>query len=84
MALVVTHIAAPALVAWKEPIERRVLGAKDMRGVVIVSGVAYGDGGGGMLRGEARGEQAGQRARGSGDEEAREIGAVDGALDRGA
>ena len=39
---------APALVAWKEPIERRVLGAKDMRGVVIVSSVAYGDGGGGM------------------------------------
>ena len=39
---------APALVAWKEPIERRLLGAKDMRGVVIVSGVAYGDGGGGI------------------------------------
>ena len=34
--------------AWKEPIERRVLGAGDMRGVVIVSGVAYGDGGGGI------------------------------------
>ena len=39
---------APALVAWKEPIERRVLRAKDMRGVVVVSGVAYGDGGGGI------------------------------------
>jgi nucleoside-diphosphate-sugar epimerase len=39
---------APALVAWKEPIEQRVLGASDMRGVVIVSGTAYGDGGGGM------------------------------------
>jgi nucleoside-diphosphate-sugar epimerase len=39
---------APALVAWKEPIERRVLGAKDLRGVVVVSGVAYGDGGGGI------------------------------------
>jgi nucleoside-diphosphate-sugar epimerase len=38
----------PALVAWKEPIERRVLAAKDMRSVVIVSGVAYGDGGGGI------------------------------------
>jgi hypothetical protein len=36
----------PALVAWKEPIERRVLGAKDMRGVVVVSSLAYGDGGG--------------------------------------
>src|SRR3954451_3601040 len=39
--------APPALVAWREPIERRVLGAQSMRGVVIVSGVAYGDGGGG-------------------------------------
>jgi nucleoside-diphosphate-sugar epimerase len=38
----------PALVAWKEPIERRVLGAAGMRGVVIVSGTAYGDGGGGI------------------------------------
>ena len=41
-------VHAPALVAWKEPIERRVLGAEDMRGVVVVSGVAYGDGGGGI------------------------------------
>ncbi len=39
---------APALVAWKEPIERRVLGAKDMRGVVVVASLAYGDGGGGI------------------------------------
>jgi nucleoside-diphosphate-sugar epimerase len=39
---------APALVSWKEPIERRVLGAGDMRGVVIVSSTAYGDGGGGI------------------------------------
>ncbi len=39
---------APALVSWKEPIERRVRDAKGMRGVVIVSGVAYGDGGGGI------------------------------------
>jgi nucleoside-diphosphate-sugar epimerase len=39
---------APALVAWKEPIERRVLAVKDMRGVVVVSSVAYGDGGGGI------------------------------------
>ena len=38
----------PALVAWKEPIERRVLDAPDMRGVVVVSGTAYGDGGGGI------------------------------------
>ncbi len=39
---------APPLVAWKEPIESRVLGAKGMRGTVIVSGTAYGDGGGGI------------------------------------
>jgi nucleoside-diphosphate-sugar epimerase len=39
---------APAMVAWKEPIERRVLDAVGMRGVVIVSSVAYGDGGGGI------------------------------------
>jgi nucleoside-diphosphate-sugar epimerase len=38
----------PAMVAWKEPIERRVLDADGMRGVVIVSGAAYGDGGGGV------------------------------------
>jgi nucleoside-diphosphate-sugar epimerase len=38
----------PPLVAWKEPIERRILGAAGMRGVVIVSGTAYGDGGGGI------------------------------------
>ncbi|MGO9488462.1 MAG: NAD-dependent epimerase/dehydratase family protein [Solirubrobacteraceae bacterium] len=41
-------IDSPPLVAWKEPIERRVLAAPDMRGVVIVSGTAYGDGGGGI------------------------------------
>jgi nucleoside-diphosphate-sugar epimerase len=39
---------APAMVAWKEPIERRVLGTSGMRGVVVVSSVAYGDGGGGI------------------------------------
>jgi nucleoside-diphosphate-sugar epimerase len=39
---------APAMVSWKEPIERRVLDATGMRPVVIVSSVAYGDGGGGL------------------------------------
>jgi nucleoside-diphosphate-sugar epimerase len=39
---------APVLVAWKEPIERRVLGATGMRGIVITSSTAYGDGGGGV------------------------------------
>ena len=47
---------APPLVAWKEPIERRVLGADGLRGVVIVSSLAYGDGGGvpGVLLGSPR------------------------------
>jgi nucleoside-diphosphate-sugar epimerase len=40
--------AAPAMVSWKEPIERRVLAAQGMRGVVPISSVAYGDGGGGI------------------------------------
>lgn len=39
---------APAMVAWKLPIEQRVLEAEGMRGVVIVSSVAYGDGSGGI------------------------------------
>jgi nucleoside-diphosphate-sugar epimerase len=39
---------APAMVAWKEPIDGRVLDASGMRGVVIVPAVAYGDGGGGI------------------------------------
>ena len=39
---------APPMVAWKPPIEDRVLDAKQMRGVVVVAGVAYGDGGGGI------------------------------------
>jgi nucleoside-diphosphate-sugar epimerase len=41
-------IDAPPLVAWKEPIESRVLAAADVRGVVIVSSTAYGDGAGGI------------------------------------
>jgi len=39
---------APAMVSWRAPIEQRVLAASGMRGVVIVSSVAYGDGGGGV------------------------------------
>jgi nucleoside-diphosphate-sugar epimerase len=39
---------SPALVAWKESLQRRVLDARDMRGVVLVAGAAYGDGGGGI------------------------------------
>jgi nucleoside-diphosphate-sugar epimerase len=41
-------IKAPPMVAWKEPIERRVLDTAGMRGVVVVSSVVYGDGGGGI------------------------------------
>jgi nucleoside-diphosphate-sugar epimerase len=40
--------SAPAMVAWKEPINQRVLDAPGMRGVVIESSTAYGDGGGGI------------------------------------
>jgi nucleoside-diphosphate-sugar epimerase len=50
-------IEAPAMVAWKEPIERRVLDAAGMRGVVVISSVVYGDGGGavpGVLLGSPR------------------------------
>ncbi len=39
---------APALVSWKEPVQRRLLGADGMRAVVVVAGAAYGDGGGGV------------------------------------
>jgi nucleoside-diphosphate-sugar epimerase len=47
----------PPIVAWKPPIDDRVLDAKQMRGVVVVAGVAYGDGGGavpGVLLGSPR------------------------------
>ncbi|MGH2974498.1 MAG: NAD-dependent epimerase/dehydratase family protein [Solirubrobacterales bacterium] len=40
--------SSPALVAWKGPINQRVLDAPGMRGVVIESSTAYGDGGGGI------------------------------------
>jgi nucleoside-diphosphate-sugar epimerase len=43
-------IEAPPFVSWKEPIEQRILGATGMRGAVIVSSTAYGDGGGGIPR----------------------------------
>ena len=47
---------APALVSWKQAIERRVLEATGTRGVVIVSSIAYGGGGGipGLLLGSPR------------------------------
>jgi nucleoside-diphosphate-sugar epimerase len=48
---------APAIMAWREPIERQILDTPDMRGVVVVSGTAYGDGGGsvpGLVLGSPR------------------------------
>jgi nucleoside-diphosphate-sugar epimerase len=48
---------APAMVAWKEPVERRVLSVPGMRGIVIVASTAYGDGGGaipGLILGSPR------------------------------
>jgi nucleoside-diphosphate-sugar epimerase len=43
-----SRLNAPAMVSWKVPIERRILGAGQMRGVVVISSTAYGDGGGGI------------------------------------
>ena len=62
---------APALVAWREPIERRILDATGMRGAVIVSRVAYGDGGGalpGVLLGSPRDDHGNLVMIGSGEE----------------
>ncbi len=41
-------VEAPAMVAWKEPLRQRLLSRTGMRGVVVLSSVAYGDGGGGL------------------------------------
>jgi nucleoside-diphosphate-sugar epimerase len=38
----------PPMVAWKPPIEQRVLDARGMRGVVITTSAVYGDAGGGI------------------------------------
>jgi nucleoside-diphosphate-sugar epimerase len=54
-----SRLDPPGLVAWKPPIEQRLLDAQGMRGVVIVASVAYGDGGGalpGVLLGSPQGE----------------------------
>jgi nucleoside-diphosphate-sugar epimerase len=39
---------SPALVAWKKPLQDRLLRQTGMRGIVVLSSVVYGDGGGGM------------------------------------
>jgi nucleoside-diphosphate-sugar epimerase len=62
---------SPALVAWREAIERRLLDATGLRGVVIVSGVAYGDGGGGVpgvLLGSPRDDDGNLIMLGSGEQ----------------
>ena len=49
--------SAPPMVAWKQPVEHRLLSAPGIRAVVPVSSVAYGDGGGmipGLLLGSPR------------------------------
>jgi len=43
-----SRLNPPAMVAWKPPIQQRLLDASGMRGMVMVSSVAYGDGGGGI------------------------------------
>ena len=73
-------IMAPPMVAWKEPIERRVLDAAGMRGVVIVSGVAYGDGGGGvpgLLLGSPRDEAGNLVMLGTGQQHWSTVNAAD-------
>ena len=50
-------VLAPPMVAWKEPLQQRLLSETGMRGIVVVSSVAYGDGGGavpGALLGSPR------------------------------
>jgi nucleoside-diphosphate-sugar epimerase len=62
---------APAFVAWKEPMERRLLGVSDMRSVVIASSVAYGDGGGaipGLLLGSPRDDEGNLIMLGTGEQ----------------
>lgn len=62
---------APAMVSWKEPIERRVVAADDVRGTVLVAGAAYGDGGGGIpgvLLGSPRDEAGNLIMLGSGEQ----------------
>ena len=62
---------APAMVSWKEPIDRRVVAATDLRGVVIASSVAYGDGAGGipgLLLGSPRDDAGNLVMLGAGDQ----------------
>ncbi|MDX6427361.1 MAG: hypothetical protein QOD52_2766 [Gaiellaceae bacterium] len=64
-------MTAPAMVSWKEPIDRRVLAATDVRGVVIASSVAYGDGAGGipgLLLGSPRDDAGNLIMLGTGDQ----------------
>jgi nucleoside-diphosphate-sugar epimerase len=61
----------PTLVSWKAPIERRVIAGRGMRGVVPISGAAYGDGGGGtpgLLLNSPRDDDGNLIALGSGEQ----------------
>jgi nucleoside-diphosphate-sugar epimerase len=61
----------PGLVAWKPPIEQNVLDAPGMRGVVVVSSVAYGNGGGaipGLLLGSPRDDAGNLITLGTGEQ----------------
>lgn len=62
---------APAMVAWRDALQQRLLSQSGMRPVVILSGVAYGDGGGGMpglLLGSPRDADGNLVMLGSGDQ----------------
>ncbi len=71
---------APAMVAWKEGNERRVFDAKGLRGVVVVSSVAYGDGGGaipGLLLGSPRDDAGNMIMLGTGQQHWSNVHVVD-------
>ena len=70
----------PAMVAFREPIERRLLGTKGMRAVVPLTSVAYGDGGGGVpgvLLGSPRDEEGNLIMVGTGQQQWSTVHAAD-------
>jgi nucleoside-diphosphate-sugar epimerase len=70
----------PPLVAWKPPLQRRLLSEKGMRGIVVICGSAYGDGGGGIpgiLLGSPRDDTGNLIMLGTGEQHWVEIHVVD-------
>jgi len=64
-------VNAPAMVAWEEPLQRRLLNQTGVRGIVVVSSVAYGDGAGAIpaaLLGSPRDDAANLIMLGSGQQ----------------